>query len=135
MRATRAMHAYKRSTVCRHYKLATRMTTAEGSEEAAVPAIAAAVSTVGLHGTVIPFDVKLEQWSEYVERLEHYFTANDIVAPSKRRAILLNAAGPATYKLLKTLASPTPVTDLTFEQLVHKAKLHYNPKPSPIVKR
>lgn len=108
------------------------MTTPEGGEEAAVPAVAATVSS---HGTVTPFDAKLEQWSEYAERLELYFIANDIVAPAKRRAILLHAVGPATYKLLKTLASPTPVTALTFEELVEKAKLHFNPKPSPIVRR
>ena len=76
-----------------------------------------------------------EEWSEYAERLELYFTANDIVVAAKRRAILLNAVGPTTYRLLKTLASPERVTDLTFEQLVELAKAHFNPKPSPIVKR
>lgn len=89
-----------------HYKLATRMMTPEGGEEAAVPVVAATVSTVSSCGTVTPFDAKPEQWSEYAERLELYFIANDIVTPAKQRAIL-HAVGPATYKLLKTLASPT----------------------------
>ena len=88
--------------------------------EAAVPAIGVTVSS---HWTVTPFNAKLEQWSEYAERLE--LIANDIVTPAKLRAILLHAVGPAMYKLLKTLASPTPVTELTFEELVEKAKLHF----------
>lgn len=105
----------------------------EGEAGAAVAAVT--TPSVGLHSTVVPFDATQEEWSEYAERLEHYFTANDIVIAAKRRAILLNVVGPATYRLLKTLASPDRVTDLTFERLVQLATSHYNPKPSPIVKR
>lgn len=90
---------------------------------------------MGLHGTVIPFDATQEEWSEYAERLEHYFTANDITSEAKRRAILLNAVGPTMYRLIKMLVSPYKVTDLTFEEIIAKAKVHFNPKPSPIVKR
>jgi hypothetical protein len=91
-----------------------------------VPAavLAAAVPAVfGLHGTVIPFDATQEEWGEYAERLEHYFTANDITSEDKRRAILLNGVGPAIYRLIKTLASPAKVTDLTFEEIVARTKI------------
>ena len=54
---------------------------------------------------------------------------------AKRWAILLDTVGPTTYRLLKMLVSPERVTDLTFERLVELAKAHFNPKPSPIVKR
>jgi hypothetical protein len=84
---------------------------------------------------VIPYDATQEEWSEYAERIEHYFTANDITSGAKRRAILLNAVGPATYCLLKTLVSPAKITELTFEEIVERAAKHFNPKPSPIVKR
>ena len=70
-----------------------------------------------------------------VERLELYFLANDITDPAKKRAILLNAAGPTTYRLVKTLAVPGKPTDLSFDEIVEKVKLHFNPKPSPIIKR
>ena len=91
---------------------------------------------VGLHGMMVTqFDGNHEEWSEYSERLEHYFTANDITAEEKKRAILLNAVGPTTYCLLKTLASPEKLTDLSFLEIVTCAKRHFNPKPSPIVKR
>ena len=70
-----------------------------------------------------------------MERFEHYFTANDIVSDEKRRAILLNAVGASTYRLIRTLVSPSRVTDFTFKEIVEKAQGHFSPKPSPIVKR
>ncbi|ETW98899.1 MAG: hypothetical protein ETSY2_42010 [Candidatus Entotheonella gemina] len=112
------------------------MSTSSSSEGGEAPAVAhVAAPAAGLHGFVTPFDATQEEWSEYVERLEHYFTANDITAVAKRRAILLHAVGPKTYRLIKTLVSPALVTELTFEDIVVKAKAHFNPKPSPIVKR
>ena len=98
---------------------------------AAVPA-AASRHTVGLHGAVVAFDPANDDWSEYVERLEHYFTANDIVEGEKQSAILLNAVGASTYRLVRSLVSPSKVTDT---ELVEKAQVHFNPKPSAIVKR
>ena len=68
-------------------------------------------------------------------RLVHYFVANDIASEGKQRAILLTAVGPGTYRLLKTLVSPKKLDELTVTQLVDLASKHYNPKPSPIVKR
>ena len=64
--------------------------------------------------------------------LEHYFTANE---GDKQRAILLNAVGASTYRLIRTLVSPAKVTDISFADIVEKARAHFNPKPSPIVKR
>ena len=59
---------------------------------AIVPVVAPALpSPIGLHGVIVAFDSTQEQWDEYTERLQHYFTANDIVTEDKRRAILLNA--------------------------------------------
>ena len=101
---------------------------------AAIPATVTPTPVV-LHGSVAAFDPSQGEWSEYAERILHYFTANDISSPEKRRVILLNAVGPTTYRLLKTLASPAAVTELTFEQLVERAKKHFNPKLSPIIKR
>ena len=61
---------------------------------------------VGLHGAVSKFDGNQEEWTEYAEQLEHYFIANDIVEAKKKRAILLTAVGPATFRLIKTLTLP-----------------------------
>ena len=108
--------------------------TESGGARAPAPVVAPAVS-LGLHGAVVPFNPDLDDWSEYVERLEHYFSANDIVSSDKQRAILLSAVGASTYRLIRTLVSPDKVTDFTFASLVEKARTHFNPKPSPIVKR
>ena len=105
--------------------------TSEGGAEVAAAAAGAATPSVGLHGTVALFDATQEEWSEYAERLELCLTVNDIVVAAKRRAILLNAVGPTTYRL--PLVSPESVTELTFKRLVELAKVHVNPKPSPII--
>lgn len=83
---------------------------------------------------MIPFEGNQQEWSKYSERLEHYFIVNDITAEAKRRVILLNGVGPAMYSLVKTLVSPTKATELALEEIVTRAKKHFNPKPSPIVK-
>lgn len=64
----------------------------------------------------------------------HYFVANDIVA-EKRRAILLTVVRPGTSRLLNTLASPKKLEEFMFKELVELTEVHFNPKPSPIVKR
>ena len=107
----------------------------EDEEIVAPPAAAAPRLAAGLHGFVAAFDPSQDDWGEYVERLQHYFTANDIDSEDKRRAILLNAVGSSTYRLIRTLVSPDKVTDVSFTNIVGKAKAHFNPKPSPFVKR
>ena len=106
-----------------------------GADPLAAREPAALPTAVGLHGTVGAFTSTQEEWSEYAERLVHYFVANDIEAEEKRRAILLTAIGPGTYRLIKTLASPKKLEEFTFKELVELAATHFNPKPSPIVKR
>ena len=52
------------------------------------------------------------------------------------QGILLNTVEPTTtYCLIKTLASPAKVTDLSFDEIVTRTTAHFNPKPSPIMKR
>ena len=108
-------------------------TAPDGADRAPVaPAPAAYLPPVALHGALSIFDPAVEEWCEYTERFTHYFVANDIVAAEKRRAIFLTAVGPTTYRLLKTLVSPS---EFRFEEFVEKAMTHFNSKPSPIVKR
>ena len=100
-----------------------------------VAAAAAVIVTPGLHGTVSVFDGSQEDWVEYAERLESYFIVNEITDPAKKQAILINAVGPSTYRLLKTLCLLGKPADQSFEEIVECVKKHFNPKPSPIVKR
>ena len=55
---------------------------------------------MGNHGKLSKYDMQ-EEWSEYIERLEFYFEAND-VRDDKQRAILLSK----TYKLISNLTTP-----------------------------
>ena len=62
--------------------------TSEGGGESA-PSAAAVVPaglppSIGLQGTIATFDPMQDDWCKYVERLQHYFTANDIVSVEKR---------------------------------------------------
>ena len=43
--------------------------------------------------------------------------------------------GEERNRLIKTLVSPAKVTDISFDDIVGVARVNFNPKPSPIVKR
>lgn len=76
-----------------------------------------------------------ENWTEFTERLEQYFLANDIEDNGKKRAILLTVCGSATYSLMKNLLAPAKPTDKSFSELVTLVKNHHQPKASIIVSR
>ncbi|KAJ8023976.1 hypothetical protein HOLleu_36568 [Holothuria leucospilota] len=86
-------------------------------------------------GTLQQYNSDIETWTEYIERMEHFFDANEIAENEKRKAVLLSSVGPKTYKLMKTLLSPATPRDKTFTELVKLVKEHECPKPSPIVQR
>ena len=88
-----------------------------------------------IHGTVGAFNNDVEDWTSYSERLEAYFTANDVVDDTKKRSILVSSCGPQTYQLLKNLLAPKKPTEKTFQEIVAVLKDHWQPKPSEIVQR
>uniref|UniRef100_A0A8C9XYJ5 Uncharacterized protein n=1 Tax=Sander lucioperca TaxID=283035 RepID=A0A8C9XYJ5_SANLU len=74
-------------------------------------------------------------WIEYVERLEHFFLANDITEEEKKCSILLSVCGAKTYKLIRNLATPRSPGGIWFKELVKMVQDHHNPKSSVIVQR
>ena len=42
------------------------------------------------------FDASREDWTQYSERLSHYFTANGITDAARKKVILLTVVEPAT---------------------------------------
>ena len=86
-------------------------------------------------GKVDEFDGTKEEWTQYVERLEHFFVANDIVDAGKKRAVLLSVVGASTYALLRNLVSPAKPGEKSYSELVAVLKEHYNPTPSETVQR
>ena len=86
-----------------------------------------------VHGTLSAFDPAMDEWTEYIERLQFYFTANGIKDDSKKRAVLLSSCGPATFRLLRSLVLPATLTEFSFSDLVSKMRAHREPRPSVIV--
>ncbi|KMQ86678.1 hypothetical protein RF55_14283 [Lasius niger] len=74
-------------------------------------------------------------WTQYIERLDFQFIANEIDNPVKKRAILLSVCGKATYALIRSVVMPKSPADLSFDEIVQKVGEHFTPKPSEIIQR
>ena len=98
-------------------------------------------NTSGLFGRVGEFDVARETFSAYVQRMEMFFTANNIVettgegsaaatqvVANRKRAIFLTEVGPEVYSTLSNLLAPTKPKDTQFTDIVRILEKHYNPK-------
>ena len=105
----------------------------------AVAAEAAAVGQrrfpMAMFGAISEFVEGNEDWTEYEERLGHFFSANDITEEAKKRSILLSVCGAKTYKLIRNLATPRKPGDMSYDDIVLLVANHHNPKPSVIVQR
>ena len=86
-------------------------------------------------GRIEEFDGAKEEWSQYEERLGHFFAANGMESAEKKRSIFLSVVGAATYKLLRSLVAPAKPGEKTFEELVKLLSAHFNPPLSENVQR
>lgn len=86
------------------------------------------------YGRIDEYD-EIEEWTQYVERMDHYFAANNIESNDKKRSIFLSVIGAKTYKLLRGLIRPEIPNKLSYKELTEVIKDHYVPKPSIIVQR
>ena len=89
---------------------------------------------MSLLGIIGEFDVNVEEFTSYAERMEQYFIANDIVDAVKKRAIFLSVMGPRAYKLIRSLSQNNPAAK-TFDELKQLMGEHLNPKPNVIAER
>jgi hypothetical protein len=80
-----------------------------------------------------PFDRKIERFDDYVERLDHFFKANDI--KENKASHLISCLDPTTYRLLKGQVAPDKVSDKSYDELVKVLKDHYCEKPNEIAER
>ena len=76
-----------------------------------------------------------DDWVQYIERMEHYFLANEITDVSKQRSILISSMGQKAYKILRNIVAPEKPTDVSFKNLVSAMTSHFSPPPSEIVQR
>ena len=87
------------------------------------------------HGHLREYDNTREDWLACMERLQHYFAANDVRNAEKQRAILLSSVGSSIYQLMKSLLAPTKPSEKKFDELVRLVQDHYQPPPSESVQR
>ncbi|XP_077484226.1 uncharacterized protein LOC144094182 [Amblyomma americanum] len=78
------------------------------------------------------FDSNAETWTNYSERLESYFDANEITDDARKRAILITCLNPEVYGRLRSLLAPKKPRDEPYEAIIALLKQHLNPAPSEI---
>jgi len=65
---------------------------------------------MALIGKIDEFRDEAENWTQYQERLEQFFVANDI-QDDKQRAVLSSVCGAKTYALVRSLLAPAQPCD------------------------
>ena len=68
-------------------------------------------------------------FAAYVERVEHFFTANDIPT-EKKVPVFLSVVGGTTYGLLRKLLASASPKDKSFKEIVDTLKAHFKFYPS-----
>ena len=91
--------------------------------------------SVATYGKLDDFDNQKEDWTSYIECLEQFLEANEIVATMKQRSILLSTCGANTYKRFRSLCAPVKLGDKTYAELCALMKQHQNPTPNLIAER
>ncbi|XP_022108206.1 uncharacterized protein LOC110988727 [Acanthaster planci] len=86
-----------------------------------------------LIGRLDPYD-QVKEITNYLERLDLFFKANDISA-AKQAAVLLSCIGAPVYKTVKSLCDPEAVSEKTYTELCTLLKSHYGPKRLVIAER
>ena len=84
---------------------------------------------MSLYGTVGEYRADEEEWSNYVERMNCFFAANDVANAEKKRSIFLSVVGPKSYAVLRGLSDNIP-TSKTFDELCKLMEDHIHPAPN-----
>lgn len=87
------------------------------------------MSKVALYGQLQAYDEK-QSWEDYVEIMEHYFSANGINDDKMRVSIFCSTVGVSTYRLAKSLCLPRKPQDCKFEEIIRHLNKHYEPRPT-----
>ena len=75
-----------------------------------------------------PPSTQAAKWREWVERLEHYFTAVG-AANSKKRSMLIHLAGEGIYRISKHVVEAGP--PFTYNSLKNAITAHFQPLANP----
>ena len=86
------------------------------------------------YGRLREFQSETESIAAYLERVEVFFSANDIAA-DKQVAVFLSVVGGKTFSLLRDLVAPAKPQEKTLATLFQTLRRHYEPKPLVIVEK
>lgn len=78
------------------------------------------------------FNVKTDNWDNYVDRLKYCFEASGIKDDSVRRANFYTICGAPVFETLLALITPKKSSDVTFDEIISVLTKHYSPKPNEI---
>ena len=81
------------------------------------------------HGTFREFDPKKESIEDFEKRFEFYCVANGIHGDNadKKKASFVTLLGQDTFAKLKTLASPTAISELTLDAIKQHLRNYFCP--------
>ena len=82
---------------------------------------------MALLGRIDSFDLKTDNITEYIERVEQYFIANDVTDEKKQTAIFLTVIGNETYNFLRNLLAPQSPAGKTVKTLSEALIDHLKP--------
>lgn len=80
-----------------------------------------------VHANVPEFHSASNEWCIYYERLNNYFTSNEITDEKQKISLLLNALGEVEYKVLRDLCSSTVPSNSKFDHIVKQLEKYYTP--------
>ena len=91
-------------------------------------------TSTGIIGHIQEFQPENELLSSYLERVQLFFIANDVVE-EKKVAVFLSVIGSKTYSLLRNLLAPNLQQNQAYAALMETLKKHFEPKPVVIAER
>lgn len=84
---------------------------------------------MALIGTFAEFNETKEKFHQYYNRFIQFLKANAITNEERQSAIFLTVIGTQTYHLLESLCSPTPIEELSLQQMSVALSKHFQPRP------
>ncbi|XP_075534294.1 uncharacterized protein LOC142568081 [Dermacentor variabilis] len=85
-------------------------------------------------GKLDEYDEKDQNFQSYLERFEHFITANNI-REEKKLAVFFSVIGPRMHEVLRSLVVPAVPGDKSFEEVTVLLKKHCSPSCSVITER
>ena len=91
------------------------------------------------YGKLREFDLNStgQEWTEYCEQMDFYFSANEITEAKQKKSILLASVGNDTFKLIRNLIGKEQLKaeTTTLDVIVQRVKNHLAPRPNYIFAR